>query len=200
MLSVFLWKKTVSLCKMNFNAAERESIWKVFDHSVSKENIAEYLTTDVYDFIKGENKIRTVVDTLTFVPKNEYRPYESCNLTKFLTKNFDATEFIESLTSAVSPPYLVYIDANFLILCPNHDSDEYNFKLQRASKASSMNDTIRIRNKSDYANFLSEFKNATPTDFLNQCFENHSDLFDYHGSGLRPHSLLSVVMYITKNG
>ena len=199
-MSAFPSKKTVSLFKMNFNTAEREAIFKIFDKSVSKENVENYLTPDIYKFLKEQNKIRTIVDTLTFVRKNEYRPYESCNLTKFLTKDVDAVQLIESLSLAVSPPYLIYVDANFLILCPNSDSDEYTFKLQRASKASSMNGKIRIRTESDYNNFLSEFKNATPADFLNQCFENHSDLFDYHGSGLRPHSLLSLVMYITKNG
>ena len=199
-MSAFPSKKTVSLFKMNFKDAEKESIFEIFDQTVTKENVRDYLTTDIYDFLKERNQIRTIVDTLTFVPKNEYRPYQSCNLTKFLTKNVDSVEFIESLSLAVSPPFLIYVDANFLILCPNDDSDEYTFKLQRASKASSMNDKIRIRNESDLNNFLSEFKGVTPADFLNRCFENHCDLFDYHGSGLRPHSLLSIVMYITKNG
>ena len=94
---------------------------------------------------------------------------------------------------------MLFTDANFLILCPSpDDKQDLIFKFQRASKASAFNDIIRVQNKSDHTEFMSQFKNFNPTDFLNQAFEHHVDLFNYHGSNLQPYSLLSLVMYITK--
>ena len=184
---------------MKFTTEEEETIREIFDQSVSRDNVENHLTPEVYDFLQKENRIRTIVDTITFVPTNKFRPYESVNLTKFITKDVNISKFIESLTGSINTKYLVFIDMNFLILCPTpEEKSELQFKFQRASKPSAFNETIKIRGSSDHTELVDEFKNLSPADFLNHAFESHVDMFDYHGSNMQPYGLLSIVMYITK--
>ena len=184
---------------MKFTGEERELILKFFDERVSRENVQDHLSSEMYNFIRDQSRLGTVCDRLTFVNRNKFRPYESLILTKFLTENVSIPDFIEKITGLVKGRYLVFVDAHFLILCPSpDDSKEIVLKFQRASKASSVNDTIKIRNGQEHARFISEFKDMQINDFLNHCFEHHSELFAYQGSGLRPYALISLVMHIQK--
>ena len=184
---------------MSFNDEERENILKIFDKTVTRENVEEFLNPEIFDFVKQQARLDMVCDRLTFVNKNKFRPYESLILTKFLLPTVSIPEFLDGITSVIKGKYMVFVDAHFLILCPSPDeSEEIILKLQRASKASSINDTMKITKASDHEKFLAQFSNMKFNDFLNCCFEHHCELFQYHGSGLCPYCLVSVVMHIQK--
>ena len=124
-------------------------------------------------------------------------------ITKCLTPEFDISECVKSICGCLTGRYLVFIDAHFLIQLPNDEEDfddkgEVQLKFQQGSKASSFNSQIKIGTNQDYDTLVSEFENKTLSDILNLAFEHHKDLFDYYNSGLRPYSLLSLLMHIQK--
>ena len=181
-----------------FNAEEKEIIKEVFNANVTSENIADYLPKEIFDFLKQKQKLKTIIDHLIIRPKNNFRPYESLQMTKFLTANFDFYKFFDELLN-LTGSLIVFVDAHFMIQCPSEsDPDEIVLKLQRGSKASSFNDVIKISSDKDHELFLEQFKDLQPSDILNLCFKNHVDFFQYESSGLRPYALLGLLIHVQK--
>ena len=82
----------------------------------------------------------------------------------------------------------------------NEDSIDFkeNLKLQTASKMSHLNSTVSIETSDDAKNLLNEFDSMDQSDLLNNTFINHTDLYEYTNSGLRPYQLLSAVIHVQK--
>jgi hypothetical protein len=181
-----------------FNEEEKENIKEVFKQTVTYENIGDYLPNEIYDFLKKKDKLRTIIDHLVIRPKNKFRPYDSLQMTKFLTPEFNFYKFFDELLD-MTGHLIVFVDAHFMIQCPSEDdSNEIVLKFQRGSKASSFNEVIKISDDKDHDLFLEQFKDLQPADILNLCFQNHVDFFQYEGSGLRPYALLGLLVHIQK--
>ena len=182
----------------SFDIEEREEIEEVFNKTVTIENISEYLPKDIYEFLKKKDKLKTITDQLVIRSKNKHRPYDSLQISKFLTPDFDFYSFFGDLLN-LSGTLIVFVDAHFMIQCPSEEnSEEIVLKFQRGSKASSFNDVFKISTEANVTEFLDQFKDLQPYDILNMCFQNHVDFFQYHGSGLRPYALLGLLINIQK--
>ncbi len=153
----------------------------------------------MFDFLKSQNRLKTISDSIVFTDKNRYRPTDKVRITKTLTKSTDISQTIFDICSALSDDFLIFVDFHFLFVIPeNEEEDGATFKFQGGSKASSMNDVIKITSSEDFNLFYEQFRTMSQADFLNSVFEHHSELFNYRGSGLMPHSLLSLLLHIQK--
>ena len=184
---------------MKFTSLEKFNIAKVIEID-REEDYSNLLPEEVYNFLKKKNNLRTIKDQLIYSKANMYRLYESYRLTKFLRSDFEIIKFLDSLLSEITPPYLVFIDFHFLIEIStvNTETEQKNnfddtlgnipkqLKFQNATKASSVNNVIKIFNSTDYESLNNEFKNFSSNDLLNKAFIQHSELFDYHSSGMKP--------------
>ena len=183
---------------MTFKDFELEFIRKLFKiGATDSENINEKIPKDVYEFLKQNENIKTIIDRLLYRPRTRARPFDSVIVTKFLDREIKIRNIFEDLLSGISGEFLIYIDFHFLILTKSPDN-ERTFKFQHASKSSAFNETYKIFNDKDSNELLDELTNKTLSDFLNETFVNHRDLFEYHGSGFTPFSLLSLVFTVQK--
>ena len=162
-----------------------------------RENIRDKLPRDVFDFLKQNDNLRTVIDRIIHRKKTNSRPFDSLIVTKFLDEELDIKETFAEILSSISGNFLLYIDFHFLILTKS-ETNERNFKFQHASKSSALNDTYKLFEEKDSNELLEELSNKTLADFLNDSFINHRDLFEYHGSGFTPLMLLSLVFTLQK--
>ena len=165
------------------------------------ENLSESLHPDVYDHLKRNRNLNTIIDRMIFREHNPAKPYDAAVITKFLTPAFDVGKAIEELVESISNRFLIYIDFHFLMLAPPkskdpEDDDEFNF--QSGSKASSVNATFKIDSAKDCDDLIGEFQDQSDAEILNMVCQHHIDMFEYHGSGLRPYMLLSVVIHLQK--
>lgn len=183
---------------MSFNNFEIKYIEKLFKiGETDKENIAEKLPADIYDFLQNNEHVKTIIDRLIYRKKTRARPFDSLIVTKFLSKELNLKKLFELLCENVSGSFLIYVDFHFL-LTTKSDKSDLKLKFQHGSKSSSFNDTHKIIIDKDVEEFLNEFKNKTYSDFLNDSFINHRDLFDFHGSGFAPYALLGLVFTLQK--
>lgn len=191
-----------SVYLMTFNAEEKDFLNNFFEEKTDREKIKDYVSEHIYDFLKQNNHLKTIEDRIFFKGANRYRPYSSCTLTKFILPNFNIYSFLCELGEILSPDYLLFLDFHFLIEIPNSaeedPSEELCLKFQRGTKISCINEIIKISSSDDLDLFLDALKNFSNADFLNQAFISHSELFEYRGSGLRPYSLLSILVHIQK--
>lgn len=162
-----------------------------------QENIVEKLPKDVYEFLKQRDNIRTIIDRVIHRKKTKSRPFDSLIVTKFLSEEMNITHAFDEILSGISGHFLLYIDFHFLILVKSENQDRV-YKFQHASKSSSLNETYKIFDEKDCKDLLNELKNRTLSDFLNDSFINHRDLFEYQGSGFTPYMLFSLVFTIQK--
>ena len=194
---------------MTFNAEEKYKIGEIFPIEVHDENLETCLPDDVYKFLRKNNSLRTISDRIIWRKPNSLNPFEGCIITKFLHEKVNILDIFENLLETLEFEYLLFCDFHFIVTCPSRDTDETDFvdeiddsnrvfKFQRASKASSFNSEIKFSSKRDTQSFLESFENFGPSDFLKTAFNHHSQLFGFHGSDLRPHMLLSLVLHITK--
>ena len=186
---------------MTFNGEEKNFLNQIFEILTTEEKLKTILPDYIFTFLKEKDHINTIQDRIIFREANDFRPFSTCIFTKFLLSEIDIKTLLTDLAEILAPPYLIFLDFHFLITCKGDEGDvssEPVFKLQRGSKASCINETIKIFNLSDLDNLLNSFKGFDTADFLNQAFITHSDLFDYRGSGLRPHSLLSLLVHVQK--
>lgn len=193
---------------MSFNAEEKHLVEKLFPKEINAENIKDSLDKDIYDFLFKHNYIRTIIDNNIWYEVNSKRPNSRIRITKFLSGDENLYDIFKTFLNNIQSELLLFFDCHFLVTCPARDTDESDiideddnlrvFKFQRGSKASAINETIKISNKADKEKFLSFFKNTNHTDLLMKAFQTHSDLYHYHTSGLRPHTLLSIVLHVQK--
>ena len=184
---------------MKFSAQEELYIKKILDLTVTLENVEEFLPDNVYEFLKNNNNLNTIVDKLIISKSNFYRPYESFQVTKFILPDFEIDKFLENLLD-LEGDLIVFIDCHFMIVCPSpEDVTEPIFKFERGSKSSSFNQIVKIRGEKDFESFVNEFKNCGKEDVMNKAFQTHVDFFKYHSSGLRPYSLLSLLIHVKRN-
>ena len=184
---------------MKFSAQEEMFIRKALNATVNIDNVDEYLPENVYDFLKSKNNLNTILDKVIFTKSNHYRPYESFQATKFILPDLKIDNYLESLLD-LEGDLTVFIDCHFMIVCPSpEDVTEPIFKFERGSKSSSFNEILKIRGEKDFESFVSEFKNCNKEDIMNKAFQTHVDFFKYHSSGLRPYSLLSLLIHVKRN-
>ncbi len=185
---------------MKFNIEEIDTMKELFQiGDTSAENISNLLHEDVYNFLKDEKRINTIVDRLIYRQANNAKPFDVIILTKFLKKDFNIIQALQKLLENLTGRYCIYIDFHFLFLTTPKDDDEAEtFKFQGGSKASAMNATIKITDEEDIKDLMSEFKNQEDVDLLNSAFEHHSEMFEYQNSGLHPYQLLSLLIHIQK--
>jgi len=186
---------------MSLTNNEREFIEELFQiGTTTPDNIETKLNPQIFNFLKQNGNLNTIMDSVLFKEKNKFRPYESAIITKLLTPDIDSANLIKELTGGLSGEFLIYVDFHFLFLCPSREDDEKidELKFQFASKASAINDTHKISSQKDYADLVQEFDGKTYADLLNDVFVHHVELYEYHGSGLRPYELLSLVIHIQK--
>jgi len=186
---------------MSLTNNEREFIQELFQiGTTTAENIETKLAPQIFDFLKQNGNLNTIIDSVLFKEKNKFRPYEAAIITKYLTPDLDPADMIKELTGGLSGQFLIYIDFHFLFLCPSHEDAEKvdELKFQFASKASAINETHKISSQQDYEDLSKEFDGKTYPDLLNDVFIHHVDLYEYHGSGLRPYELLSLVVHVQK--
>ena len=163
----------------------------------TKENISEKLPTEVYNFLLARENIKTIIDRLIYRKRTKSRPFDSLVVTKFLSEEINICKIFDEILSGISGKFLLYIDFHFLILVKS-EKTERDFKFQHASKSSALNQTYKIFDEKDSSALLKELKDKTLSDFLNDSFINHRDLFEYHGSGFTPFMLLSLVFTVQK--
>lgn len=186
---------------MAFNAEEKEILNSIFEKPTSPEKIRTILPDYIYEFLKKREFLGTINDKIFFRDANDFRPFSSCTLTKFLLPETKICEVLTEIAENLSPDFLIFVDFHFLISCKineDENSEDPVLKFQRGSKASCINDSIKITSVRDLENFTNGFKNFQTSDFLNEAFIHHSELFDYKGSGLRPHSLLALLVHVQK--
>ena len=190
---------------MKFTVNEKLSIDQAVKIEKEKE-IKNIVPSEVYEYLKKSDNIKTVTDSIHFYPTNFFRPYDSYRITHLLEPDFDAATFLKNLLIELSPGYLVFIDFHFIIeKAPESISnsqidtiDKPIFKFQNGTKASALNKTIKIFTENDFDSLLEQFKGKTHADLLNDAFINHSELFEYENSGLRPYILLSTVIHLQR--
>ena len=186
----------------SFNAEEKNFLNSFFEKKSDEETIEKYLPDAVFDFLKRNAHLKTIKDRILFKDANAYRVFSTCTITKFILPDMNLTELITDICEILSPDYLLFLDFHFLIEIPTSNeedpSEEVVYKFQRGSKTSSFNDIIKITNSNDLDKLLSSIENFSNADFLNEAFIAHSELFQYRGSGLRPYSLLSLLLHLQK--
>ena len=187
---------------MAFNAEEKDFFSTIFEKKTEEEKIKELLPENIYNFLRENDHLKTIKDRIFFKEANSFRPFSTCTFTKFITPDFDVRLLIAELGEILNPDFLIFIDFHFLIEVPNSaeesESEKLLLKFQRGSKTSSINEQIKISSSDDFDLLLSAIKNFTNADFLNEAFLTHSELFEYRGSGLRPYSLLSLLVHLQK--
>ena len=186
----------------SFNAEEKEFITSIFDEKITEEKLENFLPEEAFNFLKKNSHLKTISDRLIFRDSNQYRPFSTCTITKFILPETNVVNFLTDLVEILTPDFLIFIDFHFLIQCPSSgdedSSEDLILKFQRGSKSSSINEILKISNSKDIDLLLEALKNNTNSDFLNQVFISHSELFEYRGSGLRPYLLLSLLVHIQK--
>ena len=184
---------------MPFSLEERYYLAKYFDEKIVLEDLENYMTPAVHQFLRSQNRLKTIVDSTLFTDKNHYRPFDSVRITKFLTPNISISKALQEISDAISGDFLVYVDFHFMFSIPDNEEEEGEmFKFQGGSKASHMNDIFKIKDDDDRRAFNDQFREMTAPDYLNAAFEHHCDLFDYRGSGLQPYCLCALLLHITK--
>ena len=182
---------------MSFTSEERKFI-TFFEKPISHDEIENHVSKDVYTFLKENKRLHTVADRVIISGINDYRITESCQITKFITPDVNIEDYLNKLTKLLVGPYLIFVDCHFLIQCPGTDDTDVVLKFQQGSKASSFNDIMKIYGEKDQSDFISQFKNLSAADILNECFISHVELFNYEWSGLMPFSLLSLLVHVQK--
>ena len=183
---------------MSLKSFELDVIKKVFNiGETNQENLAEKLPADIYDFLKKNDNLKTIIDRLIYRPKTKYRPFDNLIVTKFLSGDLNLKKKFEEIFENISGNFLLYLDFHFIILVKSENHDRV-FKFEHASKASALNETYKIVTNKDVEDFLEELNAKTLSDFLNDSFVNHRDLFAYQGSGFTPFMLLSLVFTVQK--
>ena len=194
---------------MTFNAEEKFQIENIFGAENSPKTLESFLPEDIYAFLQKREFLRTISDKIIWRNANRYRPFSSCIITKFLHEKIDIFNLLEKLLINVEFEYLLFLDFHFLVTCPSHDSEESDlvdeiddsnrvYKFQRGSKASAFNTNIKFSSQKDTKSLLKSIEGFGPSDFLKTAFKNHTDLFNFHGSDLRPYMLLSIVVHLQK--
>jgi hypothetical protein len=192
---------------MFFTAYEKDLIDNFTMKNETKiDDLSQFMDDPAFNFLKSENNLKTIHDSLFFLSANKFRPYEVIRLTKFLTPEFDMNDFLNNIIGQISPPYFTFIDFHFLALGKSNNSgdmtiqtmEKKSFKLQKASKASAINNNIKIFSSSDFDQLVTEFKDKDTSDLLNDTFVHHCELFEFQDSGLVPYQLLSMVVHIQK--
>ncbi len=187
---------------MTISQDEQEHIREIVSPIVRTENdFSQLMMEPVFEFIKKKNRFTTIQDRILYVQQNKYRPYDALTITKFLVPGVEPFRLMEAIFSGVTPPFIVFVDFHFLCeTTPNKDeenrSDDY--KLQTGSKASSMNETIKIVTEADTTSLLDEFRDYNHSDLLSESFRHHCELYEYENSGLRPFQLLCLLIHIQK--
>ena len=185
-----------------FNAEEKSFISSLFETKIDEEKIQTTLPEDVFNFLKKNSHLKTIKDRVIYRDPNLYRPYATCTITKFILPEMNIQQILSDLAESLTPDFLIFLDFHFLIMCQasseEEPSDELCLKFQRGSKSSSVNEILKISNSKDLDLLLESFKNFENSDFLNKAFISHSELYDYRGSGLRPYSLLSILVHVQK--
>ena len=185
-----------------FNAEEKNFINSLFEIKIDEEKLQTLLPEEIFDFLKKNAYLKTIKDRVIFRDSNQYRPFSTCTLTKFILPETNVVNFLTDLVESLTPDFLIFIDFHFLIQLPSSDeenpSDDLLLKFQRGSKSSSINEILKVSNSKDLEALLDPIKNFSNSDFLNKVFITHSELFDYRGSGLRPYLLLSLLVHIQK--
>ena len=187
---------------MSLTEDERDFLRDLIKPTETQESdLTQFLSADVYELLKNKNNLRTVTDRILFVNHNRYRPYDSVQFTKFLRPDFNCSRILKHLFEYITPPYLVFIDFHFLFECKSEDKNEKLvnlLKFQTASKASALNDTIKITEKKDFDSLVAEFSHKSHADLLDDVYRHHVDLYEYQNSGLKPYQLLSLVVHLQK--
>ncbi len=186
-----------------FNSEERMLIDEIFNlQETTLETLPNQLHPDIYEHLRRNNNLNTIIDRKIIRDSNPSKPYDSAVLTKFLVPTFNVAKAIRELIENLNGRFLIYIDFHFMMLAPPRDpekpADEEEFRFQSASKASAMNTTFKIATAEDCDDLVAEFKDQTDAELMNTVFQNHVDLFEYHSSGLRPYNLLSLVIHVQK--
>ena len=184
---------------MSITSGERLHIEQVVEpQSLQEKDFKTLLPEPVFDFIKRKNRFGTIRDRILFVEKNRYRFYDAITVTKFLNDQLDIPSLIEQILSNMTPPYLTFIDFHFVCDAQPTEDDLSPFKLQTGSKASAMNDIVKVSSSNDFDKLMSQFRDATYSDLLNSVFIHHYEMYDFSNSGLRPNQLLSLVLHVQK--
>ena len=189
-----------------FTAEEQNFLEELFDlDEVDRNNVDEYLEPRVFEFLQKNGNLNTIVNKISFSPKTKYRYYESVIITKFLTDQVNSVKMIQEILDNISGRFTIFLDFHFLFICPDYEVDNVSnkpsydkFKFQHASKASAMNQTIKINSTIDCEQLVNEFKDMNYADLLNKTFVTHSEIFEYAQSNIRPYQLLSLVIHIQK--
>ena len=182
---------------MSFHVVEKHFIREFLGEPITEAEIENYLPSETYNYLKRIGRLHTCCDKLIFREKNKFRPWDTCTITKLITEKFDINQFLTDLVFCIEDNYLIWIDFHFLLLIPD-DEEGATLRFQSGSKASSINKQVKITLCAHEENLLREFKQISNVNLLNEVFYSHSELFGFKASGLRPHSLVSILVHIQK--
>ena len=187
---------------MSFTPSERELCRELFEPEIKTvSQLKTCLPVEIFDLLKSKDNLKTVSDKIMFFDKNKYRPYDSCQITKILTNDFNCSKSLIELAESLTPPFLIFLDMHFTFEVTVKDpdaSDKISLKFQRASKASSFNSNFKISSVEDLENFVSELQGKNYSDLLNSVFIHHLELYEYGSSGFRPYQLIALSAIIQK--
>ncbi len=190
---------------MSFSEHEKEFIKLKFDFE-DMSDMKTLMDEEIYTFLKQKDRLKTVADNIRHFEATDYRPFSTIQVTKLLTKRTKSVEhLLQSLINFLTPTCHIFVDFHFLCESERKGETENEsgqildpFKLQTASKMSHLNDIIEIESESDKALLLKEFSNRSKSELLRDSFLNHSDLYEFSNSGLRPYALMSLVIHLTR--
>ena len=187
---------------MTLNAEEKLLLEELFPKRFTEpDDFRDHLPPEIFDFLSLKGAFRTISDRLIFYEKNQWRSQDSATITFFITKNDNFVEKYTELINGLTGPALLFLDFHYILEgIDENENEKYisKYKLQTASKASSVNQFYKLVKEKDFENAIKEFSDFTATEFLNRAFLCHSNLYEFSNSGLRPVSLLCAVLFISK--
>ena len=185
---------------MKINGVERSEISEIFQIEITtSEDFKRYFEDEVCTILARENKFKAVMDRIVYRDSTKWRPYDSVVISKVITKNFNICECLLRLLDELTPPYLLFYDFNFVLESEDKNTKfDSSLKIQLGSKASSINNQVKIVSSQDVNLLKSEIAGKTYANFLSSAFLHHSNLFELQSSGLRPYILIGLFIHIQK--
>lgn len=185
---------------MRIHGEERAAIEELFPREITEfSQMKEFFDDELCHVLSKTNKFRSVADRIDYYDANNFRPYDSVKICKIVHPKFKLSETLTAFVDSLTPPFLFFIDFNFCVeaseLNPKYDS---RLKIQLGSKASSWNQNFKIVSNKDAVLLKNEFINKSYSEFLSLAFLHHSRLFELSSSGLRPYSLISLLLHVQK--
>ena len=154
---------------------------------------------EVLSYLRNQNLLRLVRD-YAIIPKGLHKTKKTENITviKFFSQDFDLYNYLSEMLSDISLPFRFKMDFNFLIFNPLESNIEDKYRYVWAQRSTCLTLKDSMTNSQDVEELLDTIKSMTYSDLLITTYENHMNQSAFDKSGYNPHSLLTLVCYLSK--